>query len=62
LRVQDTVYRDRADGRPKHAQCPAPSHIPPHAPRPPRRSVRDVASRHRGLNLSRDFQSSRGQI
>jgi hypothetical protein len=29
---------------------PTPSHIPPHAPRLPRRSVPDVASRHRGLN------------
>ena len=48
--------------RPKHVQRPTPSHIPPHAPRLPRRSVPDVASRHCGLNLSRDFQSSRGQI
>jgi hypothetical protein len=38
--------------RPKHVQRPVPSHIPPHAPRPPRRSVPDVASRHRGLNLT----------
>jgi transposase-like protein len=38
--------------RPKHVQRPTPSHIPPHAPRLPRRSVPDVASRHRGLNLS----------
>ena len=48
--------------RPKHVQRPAPSHIPPHAPRLPRRSVPDVGSRHRGLNLSWDFQSSRGQM
>ena len=48
--------------RPKHVQRPTPSHIPPHAPRLPRRSVPDVASRHRGLNLSRDFQYSRSQI
>jgi hypothetical protein len=34
----------------KTLSTPAPSHIPPHAPRPPRRSVREVASRHRGLN------------
>ena len=38
--------------RPKHVQRPTPSHIPPHAPRLPRRSVPDVASRHRGLNLN----------
>ena len=37
---------------PQHLQRPAPSHLPPHAPRPPRRSVPDLASRHRGLNLS----------
>ena len=42
----------------QHLQRPAPSHIPPHAPRPPRRSVPDVAS-CRGLNLSWDFQTSR---
>jgi hypothetical protein len=30
--------------RPKHFQRPAPSHIPPHAPRLPRRSFPDVAS------------------
>ena len=45
--------------RPKHFQRPAPSHIPPHAPRPQRRSVPDVASRHRGLKPERDFQTSR---
>jgi transposase-like protein len=32
----------------------------PHAPRLPRRSFPDVPSRHRGLNLSWGFQSSRG--
>jgi len=35
--------------RSQHLQCPAPSHFPPHASRPKRRSVPDVASRHRGL-------------
>ena len=34
--------------RPKHVQRPTPSQIPPHAPHLPRRSVPDVASRHRG--------------
>ena len=38
--------------RSKHVQRPTPSHIPPHAPHLPRRSVPDVASRHRGLKLS----------
>jgi transposase-like protein len=38
--------------RPKHIQRPTPSHIPPHASCPKRRSIPDVASRHRGLNLS----------
>jgi transposase-like protein len=33
-------------------RCPASSHIPPHASRPTRRSVPDVASRHRGLKFS----------
>ena len=46
--------------RPKHFQRPALSHIPPHAPRLPRRSFPDVASCYRSLNLSWDFQSSRG--
>ena len=32
-----------------HIQRPAPSHLPPHASRPPRRSAPDVASRRRGL-------------
>jgi putative transposase len=35
--------------RSQHLQCPASSHIPPHASRPKRRSVPDVASRHCGL-------------
>jgi hypothetical protein len=35
--------------RSQHVQRPASSHIPPHASRPKRRSVPDVASRHRGL-------------
>ncbi len=34
----------------QHLQRPAPSHLPPHAPRPQRRSVPDLASRHRGLS------------
>jgi transposase-like protein len=38
--------------RPKHIQRPTPSHIPPHASCSKRRSIPDVASRHRGLNLS----------
>jgi hypothetical protein len=36
--------------RPKHFQRPAPSHLPPHAPRPSRPSVPDVASRYRGMS------------
>jgi hypothetical protein len=36
--------------RSQHIQRPAPSHIPPHSPRPQRRSVPDVANCHRGLN------------
>src|SRR5580704_11802217 len=35
--------------RSQHVQRPASSHIPPHASRPKRRSVPDVASRHCGL-------------
>jgi DDE domain len=50
----------RARRRPKHIQRPALSHIPPHAPRLPRRSFPDVAGCYRGLNLSSDFHSSRG--
>ena len=37
--------------RPKHIQCPAPSHIPPHVPRLSRGRLPDVASRYRGMNL-----------
>ena len=47
---------------PQHLQRPAPSHLPPHAPRPPRRSVPDLASRHRGLSQNWDFQIASGQI
>ena len=43
-------------------QRPAPSHLPPHAPRLPRGSVPNVASCYRGLNVSSDFQSSCDQI
>jgi hypothetical protein len=39
----------RSRRRSQHVQRPTPSHIPPHASRPKRRSVPDVASRHRGL-------------
>ena len=39
----------RSRRRSQHVQRPASSHIPPHASRPKRRSVPDVASRHRGL-------------
>jgi hypothetical protein len=52
----------RSRRRPKHFQRPAPSHIPPHAPRLSRRSVPDVASCYRGLNLSSDFESWCDQI
>ena len=48
--------------RPKHFQRPAPSHVPPHAPRLPRRSFPDVPSCYRSLNLSWDFQSSRAKF
>ena len=41
---------------PKQLQCSAPSHLPPHAPGPPRRSIPDVASRHRGVSQYWDFQ------
>ena len=44
----------------KHFQRPASSHIPPHAPYPPRRSVWDVASRHRGLSPNRELQIAHG--
>jgi hypothetical protein len=50
-RISSTLLVHSRRG-PKHFQRPAPSHIPPHAPRLPRRSVPDVASRHRSLNLS----------
>ena len=36
----------RSRRRPKHVQHPTPSHISPNAPRLPRRSIPDVASRH----------------
>ena len=36
---------------------PASPHIPPHASRPTRRSAPDVASRHRGLEVQRGFQT-----
>ena len=42
----------RSRRRPQHIQRPAPSHLPPHASRPPRRSAPDVASRHRGLSTN----------
>ena len=42
----------RSRRRSQHVQRPASSHIPPHASRPKRRSVPDVASRHRGLKFS----------
>ena len=38
------------------------SRISPHAPRSPRRSVPDVASRHHGLSPNWAFKYSRGQI
>jgi IS1 family transposase len=41
--------------RPQHLQRSAPSHIPPHAPSPPGRSVPDVAGGHRGLSSNRGF-------
>jgi len=47
---------------PKHFQRPAPSHIPPRAPSPPRRSVPDGASRHRGVSQNWDLQIAHGQI
>src|ERR1700722_5967004 len=42
----------RSRRRSQHVQRPASSHIPPHASRPTRRSVPDVASRHRGLRFN----------
>ena len=48
--------------RPKHFQRPAPSHVPPHTSRPPRGSLPDVASRHRGLSRNLALQYSGDQI
>jgi hypothetical protein len=42
----------RSRRRSQHVQRPTPSHFPPPASRPKRRSVPDVASRHRGLKFS----------
>ena len=42
----------RSRRRPQHIQRPAPSHLPSHASRPPRRSIPDVASRHCGVRRS----------
>ena len=41
---------------PKDLQRPAPSHLPRHAPDPPRGSDLDVASRHRGVSQNWDFR------
>jgi putative transposase len=49
-------------GCPQHIQRPTPSHLTPHAPRPPRRSVPDVANRHRGLSPNWELQIAHGQI
>ena len=46
---------------PQHLQRPAPSRLPPHAPRPPRRSVQDWRAGP-GLSQNWDFQIVRGQI
>ncbi len=43
---------------PKHRQRPTPSHIPPHAPRPPRRSVPDVANRYCCVSSNLGIHSS----
>jgi len=45
-----TAFLVHSRRRPKHFQHSAPSHIPPHAPRPPRPRVPDVASRYRGMS------------
>ena len=50
-RISPTILV-RSRRRSQHVQRPASSHIPPHASRPTRRSVPDVASRHRGLKFS----------
>src|SRR5208282_3895661 len=42
---------------PQHFQRPAPSHIPSHAPRPPRRSVRSMENRDGRMIPSWDFQT-----
>ncbi len=52
----------RSRRRPKHFQRPAPSHIPPHAPRLPRGSLPDVASRYRGMSRNLAPQYSGDQI
>jgi putative transposase len=41
----------------QHIQRPAPSHIPPHAPRPPRRSAPDMANCYRGMSPKSDVRS-----
>jgi putative transposase len=46
----------RSRRRPEHFQHPAPSHIPPHAPRPSKGSLSEVASRHRGLSRNLALQ------
>jgi putative transposase len=43
----------RSRRRSQQVQRPASSHIPPHASRPKRRSVPDVASRHHGVRSAR---------
>ena len=48
--------------RPKHFQPPAPSHMPPHAPRLPRRSFPDVASCDSRMNSNWVVLTSRGQF
>jgi hypothetical protein len=57
-RLDQPTILVRSRRRSQHVQRPASSHIPPHASRPKRRSVPDVASRHRGLKFSA-IQTSR---
>ena len=55
VRISPTIPL-RSCRPPKHFQCPAPSHIPPHAPRLARGSLPDVASCYGGLNRRCDLQ------
>jgi len=54
----------RSRSRPQQFQHPASPHIPQHAPRPRRRSVRDVANRYGGLRPTQfsDFRICQNEV